>query len=132
MALLRAAARVLTGAPFILFGYEAASAPGPRVGMAEPLLSQVRGVLPIPVDDEAVVRANGAAQVVGGALIATGVAPRVGAAVVAGSLIPTTAAGHAYWEMDDAMARNAHRTHFYKNIAMIGGALAVAAAAGRK
>ncbi|WP_026917565.1 DoxX family membrane protein [Gordonia shandongensis] len=125
------AGRLLTGVPLMMFGYEAASDPGPRVGMAAPLLDKMREVVPVPVDNETIVRANGAAQVVGGALIASGVAPVAGAGLIAGSLIPTTAAGHAYWEMEDPAMRNAHKTHFRKNIVLIGAALSAAAAASR-
>lgn len=132
MQLLPTAGRLLTGVPFILFGYEAATAPGPRVGMAAPLLDKVRSVVPIPVDDETVVRANGVAQAVGGALIASGVAPLVGAGLIAGSMVPTTVAGHAYWEMDDPMAVNAHKTHFRKNIVLVGAVLSAAAASRKK
>ena len=124
--LLRTAGRVLTGLPLMYFGYEAAVEPGPRVGMAAPLLDKVRSVVPIPVDNETVVRANGAAQVVGGALIASGVAPLVGAGIVAGSLVPTTLAGHAYWEVDDPMMRKMQKTQFFKNVVLVGAAISAA------
>jgi putative oxidoreductase len=44
-------------------------------------------------------------QVVGGALLALGKAPRLAASALAGSLIPTTLAWHAYWEHQDPTAR---------------------------
>jgi P-loop Domain of unknown function (DUF2791)/DoxX len=49
----------------------------------------------VQVDDELIVRGNGAVQVVGGALLASGTLPRLAALTLAGSMIPTTVAGHA-------------------------------------
>lgn len=128
MSLLTVAARALTGLPFVKFGYAAATEPGPRIDMAGPLLSQVRAVVPIPVDDEAVVRANGAAQAVAGAMVTAGVFPRLAAGSLLASLIPTTLAGHAYWKYDDPAVRSQQQTQFLKNTVMAGGLLAVAAA----
>jgi putative oxidoreductase len=48
---------------------------------------------------------------------------RLAALALAGSLIPTTLAGHAYWEHDDPTARKLQRIQFHKNMAMIGGLL---------
>ena len=93
----------------------------------EPVLDGVRNVVPIPVDNETVVRANGAAQAVGGAMIIAGVAPRIGASMVLASLIPTTAAGHAFWNHEDPAARTQQQIHFLKNVAMAGGLVSVIA-----
>jgi uncharacterized membrane protein YphA (DoxX/SURF4 family) len=62
-------------------------------------------------------------QVLGGALLALGVAPRLSALALAGSLIPTTLAGHSYWAVQDPAARKQQRIQFHKNLAMIGGLL---------
>ena len=70
-----------------------------------------------------VVRANAAVQVVAGAALALGRAPRLSALVLAGSLVPTTLAGHAYWTIEDPAARKLQRIQFHKNMAMIGGLL---------
>ncbi|NMO02834.1 DoxX family protein [Gordonia sp. TBRC 11910] len=126
--LLAVTARALTGIPYIMLGAEAAQTPGKRVDVAAPTLDKIRGVVPLPVDNETVVRANGAVQAVGGALIATGVAPRIGAGVVLGSLIPTTAAGHAFWGVTDPVARKQQQVQFLKNVLMAGGLVAVVAA----
>ena len=75
------------------------------------------------VDDELIVRGNGAVQVVGGALLASGTLPRLAALALAGSMIPTTVAGHAFWKVDDPVARKLQRIQFHKNMAMIGGLL---------
>jgi putative oxidoreductase len=120
---LRMVARLLTGSTYVLLGADAARAPGARVDQAAPMLAALRNAVPLPVEDEMIVRGNGAVQVVGGALLALGKMPRLAALALAGSLIPTTLAGHAYWEHEDPTARKLQRIQFHKNMAMIGGLL---------
>ena len=120
---LRMVARLLTGSTYVLLGADAARAPGARVDQAAPTLAALRRTVPLPVDDELIVRGNGAVQVVGGALLAFGRVPRLAALALAGSLIPTTLAGHAFWKVDDPTARKLQRIQFHKNMAMIGGLL---------
>src|SRR5271166_2436448 len=91
---LRPAARMLTGSTYVLLGFDALRAPGARVDQAAPVLAATRKVIPLPEDDELVVRANAGVQVVAGALLAMGLAPRLSALALAGSLVPTTLAGH--------------------------------------
>jgi uncharacterized membrane protein YphA (DoxX/SURF4 family) len=123
LAPLRPAARVLTGSTYALLGFDALRAPGGRVDQAGPVLAAIRKVVPLPDDDELVVRGNAAAQVLGGVLLATGRAPRLSALVLAASLVPTTLAGHSYWAIEDPAARKQQRIQFHKNMAMIGGLL---------
>jgi putative oxidoreductase len=123
LAPLRPPARVLTGSTYVLLGFDALRAPGARVDQAGAVLSAVRNVVPLPADDELVVRGNAAVQVVGGTLLALGRAPRLSALALVGSLIPTTLAGHAYWTIEDPAARKQQRIQFHKNLAMIGGLL---------
>lgn len=112
-------ARAALGVPFVILGYEAAKEPGGRVKAAEAL------GLPEP---ELMVRANGAAQALGGAALTVGVLPRVAALGLIASLIPTTVAGHAFWKIEDPDQRKAQTVQALKNLAMAGGLLAVAAA----
>ena len=123
LAPLRPAARIFTGSTYVLLGFDALRAPGARVEQAGPVLAAVRKAVPLPADDELVVRGNAAVQVVGGTLLALGIAPRLSAVALAGSLIPTTWAGHAYWAVQDPAARKMQRIQFHKNMAMIGGLL---------
>ncbi len=69
---------------------------------------------------------NGAAQVLGGLALATGRVPRLAALVLAGSLLPTTAAGHRFWEETDKTQRANQQIHFFKNVSMLGGLLIAA------
>jgi uncharacterized membrane protein YphA (DoxX/SURF4 family) len=116
-------ARLLTGSTYVLLGVDAARAPGARVDQAAATLAALRKMVPVQVDDELIVRGNGAVQVVGGALLASGTLPRLAALALAGSMIPTTVAGHAFWKVDDPAARKMQRIQFHKNMAMIGGLL---------
>jgi uncharacterized membrane protein YphA (DoxX/SURF4 family) len=123
LAPLRPAARILTGSTYALLGFDALRAPGARVDQAAPVLATIRKRVPLPDDDELLVRGNAAVQVLGGTLLALGMAPRLSALALAGSLIPTTLAGHRYWTIEDPAARKQQRIQFHKNMAMIGGLL---------
>jgi putative oxidoreductase len=123
---LRPVARALTGSTYALLGFDALRAPGGRVDQAGPVLEAIRQVVPLPENDEAVVRANAGVQVAAGTLLALGIAPRVSALALAGSLVPTTLAGHAYWTIEDPAERKQQQIQFHKNLAMIGGLIFVA------
>ena len=120
---LRTAARVLTGSTYAVLGVDAARAPGGRVAMAAPTLAAMRTVLPLPADDELVVRANAAVQAVAVVLLAVGVLPRASSLALVASLVPTSLAGHAFWTLEDPTARKLQRVQMHKNVAMVGGLL---------
>ena len=90
-----------------------------------PLLQRV--VPQLPSDPVTLVRINGArpGRSPGWAL-ATGRAPRLSATVLAATLVPTTAAGHRFWEEQDPAKRAQQRTHFFKNVSMLGGLIIAA------
>jgi putative oxidoreductase len=123
LAPLRPPARVLTGSTYVLLGFDAFRAPGGRVDLAAPVLASMRKVVPLPADDEQIVRLNAGVQVVAGALLALGISPRLSALALAGSLVPTTLAGHAYWQLEDPAAQKVQRIQSHKNMAMLGGLL---------
>ena len=123
LAPLRPAAQFLTGSTYALLGLDALREPGGRVDQAAPVLAAIRKWVPLPEDDELVVRGNAAVMIAGGTLLALGIAPRLSALALAGSLIPTTLAGHSYWAIEDPVARKQQRIQFHKNMAMLGGLL---------
>jgi putative oxidoreductase len=98
-----------------------------RVALAAMFISGGADALlePVPLDPELAVQANGAAMLAAGAALALGIRPRLAAAVLAGSLVPTTLAGHPYWQVEDPAARRQQRIHFFKNVGLFGGALLV-------
>lgn len=118
----RALARAGVGAAFVTLGWDAYLEPGPR-----PVRAAALGV---PQPELAVVL-NGGAMVVAGVALACGVAPRLSAAVLAGLLVPTTLAGHPFWNESDPKARAQQRTQFLKNLCMLAG-LAEVAVGGRR
>jgi uncharacterized membrane protein YphA (DoxX/SURF4 family) len=62
-----------------------------------------------------------------GAALALGKLPRLSAALLAASLVPTTLAGHPFWELDDPKERSAQRIQFLKNLGLLGGLLLASA-----
>lgn len=71
------------------------------------------------------VELNGAAMVVGGAMLALDIAPKLAAATLIGCLVPTTVVGHAFWKAENEGARKAQQIQFLKNLGLIGGLLLV-------
>lgn len=118
--------RPLLGAVFVTGGFDALCNPGPRVAQADDIAGAVARPVGLPDDTALLVRLNAAVQVGAGVLIGLGRFPRVAALLLAGSLIPTTLAGHRYWEIEDAQERAGQRIHFMKNMAMLGGLLLAA------
>src|SRR5919112_6387579 len=88
-------------------------------------LAQKAGI-PLPEDPETLVRINAGVQIGAGLALATGRLPRLSAALLAASLVPTTAAGHRYWEIDDPAQRTQQRLHFFKNVSLVGGLMIAA------
>jgi putative oxidoreductase len=77
-------------------------------------------------DPVKLVRINGGVQLAAGTLLILGWAPRLSSTVLAASLIPTTLAGHRFWDETDPTLRAQQRTAFLKNCAMVGGLLLAA------
>ena len=46
--------------------------------------------------------------------------------MLAATLVPTTAAGHRFWEEQDPAERAQQRIHFFKNVSMLGGLIIAA------
>lgn len=131
MAVLRAIARPMLASVFIIQGYDTLRHPERAAPRAEPVVRPVKEWVPIlPEETEDTVRLNGAVQVVAGSMLALGWWPRLAALTLAGSLVPTTLAGHRYWEHEDQQTRTQHRIHFLKNLAVLGGLLIAAADTG--
>ena len=120
MSVTRRIARPLLAAVFVSSGIDTLRNPGPRVAMAESLPDEVTESLPVD-DTEQLVKINAGVQVAAGVLLAIGRFPRLAAAALAGSLVPTTLAGHSFWEEGDPGARAQQQTQFLKNAGLLGG-----------
>jgi len=125
--MIRTLARPMLAATFIAGGYSTMTQPERVAPKAEPLIETLAERVPgMPNDAETMVRLNGTVQVVAGVLFSLGFVPRISALALAGSLMPTTFAGHPFWEIEDPQERAQHRTHFLKNVGMLGGLLLAA------
>ncbi|WP_460461530.1 DoxX family protein, partial [Angustibacter peucedani] len=126
MSVVRRIARPMLAAMFVEGGLDQLRHPAAKAKAAAPVVEKLAPVLGLPDDPELLVRANGAAMVGAGALLATGRLPRLSAAVLAASLVPTTVAGHRFWQADDPAQRTQQKLHFFKNVSMLGGLLIAA------
>lgn len=123
-----AAMFVTGGADQLLHPDEKADAAGPIVDEIDDKVDAV----PMPSETRDAVRINGAVQLVAGGLLAMNRVPRLAATALAASLVPTTLAGHRFWEVDDEQARAQQRIHFMKNVAMLGGLVITMGDTGRE
>jgi len=123
----RTIARPLLASVFIASGLDVLANPEPRATVAKPVVDMVASVVPFaPRDPVDAVRLNAAVHLAAGVLLAAGVMSRVAALALAVSMLPTTVAGHPFWEVEDPVKRSQQRTQFLKNTAILGGLLAVA------
>lgn len=133
MTVTRLFARPLLASMFVTGGIDSLRDPESKVPAAKPvtdrltpMAKKVAPQAPIPEDTKTLVRINAAAQVLGGLALASGKAPRAGALVLAASIVPTTLAGHRFWEETDPGAKKMQRIQFFKNTSMLGGLLIAA------
>jgi uncharacterized membrane protein YphA (DoxX/SURF4 family) len=136
MTVVRALARPLLSAIFVVQGANSVRNPEPLVAKAQPVTDRLVPVLkkaaPAQIGDRLpettvnLIRLNGAAQVLGGLALATGKGRRLGATLLAASLVPTTLAGHAFWQEDEKGAKAQQRIQFMKNLGLMGGLLLAA------
>jgi len=126
----RTVGRTMLAAVFVDSGWKAFKDPTRLAPRAKRVTEHVGPTLQkvhpkIPTDTETLVRLNGAVHVIGGIALLTP-ARRLAAATVAASLVPTTLAGHAYWEFEDPADRAQQRIHFLKNLGLLGGLIITA------
>lgn len=129
MTVLRRIARPMLASIFISGGVDALRNPGSKADAAESVTPIITENIPALADKdpETLVQINGGAQLVAGSLLALNRLPRLSALVLAATVVPTTAAGHRFWELDDDMARTQQKVHFLKNVSLLGGLLLAAA-----
>jgi putative oxidoreductase len=127
MAVLRLVARPMLASIFIAEGIDSLLHPDTKAPAAEAVVRPLAEQVPVVPDQvEQAVRLNGAVQLVAGSLLAIGRFPRLSAAALAASLIPTSYAGHRFWESDDKQERAQQKIHFLKNVTILGGLLIAA------
>ncbi len=113
---------------FVTQGFDTLFRPERVSPRAEPVVRRLAERVPqLPGDTEQAVRINGAVHLVAGSLLALGRLPRLSALALAATLVPTTMAGHRFWEAEDKQEREQQRVAFLKNMSMLGGLLITAA-----
>jgi len=113
---------------FVVQGFETMLHPERVAPRAEPVVRPLAEHVPgMPDRTEDAVRINGAVQFTAGSLLALGIFPRLSALAIAATLVPTTVAGHRFWEAEDDKERAQQRIQFLKNLAIFGGLLIAAA-----
>ncbi len=130
MTVTRTIARPMIAATFVVGAADALKNAPQLAGKASgvidtlvPLVKRVAPSAPIPEDPVAVVRLNAVIQLAAAGALATGRVPRLASATLAASLVPTTLAGHRFWEESDPDQRKAQLLHFLKNTSTLGGLL---------
>ncbi|MGY1651645.1 DoxX family protein [Geodermatophilus sp. SYSU D01119] len=130
--LVRRIARPLLAASFVYGGVDTLRNPQTRVPGAQPVVDSITRTadqqLPVqvPRDVEQWVRIDAGIKVGAGALFALGKLPRLSALALAGSIVPTTLAGHRFWEHEDPEERFGQLSNFLKNAGLLGGLLIAA------
>jgi uncharacterized membrane protein YphA (DoxX/SURF4 family) len=130
--LVRRIARPLLASSFVYGGIDTLRNPQSRVPGARPIVEQITAQadkqLPVqvPRDVEQWVKIDAGVKVVAGSLFALGRLPRLSAVALSASIVPTTLAGHRFWEHDDPKERFGQTSHFLKNAGLLGGLLIAA------
>ena len=88
------------------------------------MLAQYAAAKKVPLPDVAVM-ASGAMMIMGGASILSGVKPKWGTLAIMGFLAGVSPAIHDFWSHQDPNQRQAEMVNFTKNLALLGGALAL-------
>ncbi len=121
--MIRRIARPLLASVFVYGGWDAFRNPAGKAPKADKVVGRLPARLPGLSNTEQVVRLDGAAKVVGGIALGLGVRPRLAAAGLIATLIPTTVAGHPFWEESDPAKRKAQQLQFVKNASILGGTM---------
>lgn len=94
--------------------------------LATPMLAREAAANGVPLPTLAVL-ATGVLLLVGGACVLMGYAPRIGLACLIVFLVGVTPIMHAFWTYQDPAMRMFQMANFTKNLAILGGCLAMLA-----
>ena len=130
MTLVRLLARPMLASMFVVGSYHAYKNAESMAKKAQPVTDKIvpkaqrlAPSAPIPTDSVTLVKVNAATQMGASLMLATGKLPRLSANVLALTMLPTTIAGHPFWQEKDPSARANQMVHFFKNVSMLGGVL---------
>lgn len=129
--LIRRLARPLLSAAFLGQGVNSLLNPKSAAQAAAPAVDGLQA-LPDPVgssiprDAETVAQLNGAVQVGGGLLLATGRMPRVASAALALTVLPGNLGTHMFWDETDPERKAEKRQAFLTDLSLLGGLMIAA------
>jgi putative oxidoreductase len=126
MPLVRRLARPLLASIFVYGGIDAFRNPGSKAPHADKVVGGLPAQVPGVASTEQLVRLDGAAKVIGGVALALGKFPRLASLGLIASLVPTTVAGHRFWEEKDPAKRKTQQLQFIKNASILGGVMLAA------
>ena len=127
----RTAARAMLSAVFLVSGARILMSPDSKVEAAKPVTDKLEPLITklsprLPTDTRTLVQIKAGADVAAALLLASGKLTRPAAVVLAAGLVPTTFAGHPFWQLPQP-ERGQHQNHFLKNLGLLGGLLLAAA-----
>jgi uncharacterized membrane protein YphA (DoxX/SURF4 family) len=125
--LIRRVARPLLAGIFVSGGIDALRHPEAKAEIAaDPIAGAADAFEVATPEPEVLVKANAGAMIGAGLLLSAGKLPRLSSLVLAGTLVPTTLAGHRFWEEGDPQRRAQQQIHFMKNLGLLGGLILAA------
>lgn len=132
--IVRRLARPMLAAIFIKGGVDTLLNPEPRVQKATPLLEKAAPSLPeqVPSEPHQLVQLDAGVKIAAGSLLAINRLPRLASLALAATLVPTTVAGHPFWEKSDPAEKQADQQQFLKNVSILGGLILAAVDTGGK
>ncbi|GAB3578348.1 DoxX family membrane protein [Amycolatopsis endophytica] len=130
--ILRRLARPMLAGIFIYGGINAFKQAEGHAEAARPVLDKVgerSDKLPdaVPTDPVTLVKIDAGVKIAAGTLLALNKFPRLSSLALIGSLVPTTLAGHPFWEAKDPQEKQQQLIHLLKNAGLVGGLLIAAA-----
>jgi len=126
--MIRQLSRALMAGVFIHQGVEALRRPADTAEATGAVAVALADRLPVLPSGrpEVLVRANGAAQLTGGAMLLADVAPRASAAGLAVTMVPVTFGEHAFWSAEPGEERRTQVRLFLRDLAIIAGLMITA------
>ncbi|MDQ6696346.1 MAG: DoxX family protein [Actinomycetota bacterium] len=125
--LIRRLARPLLAGVFVTGGLDALRQPAAKAKVAADPIDEAAHKMDVDAPEtETLVKVNAGAMIGAGVLLSTGKLPRLSSVVLAGTLVPTTWAGHRFWEEEDPERKAQQQIHFMKNLGLLGGLILAA------
>jgi uncharacterized membrane protein YphA (DoxX/SURF4 family) len=118
--------RPLLAAPFIVGAINALKSPKSAADRSAGVAVPIAEAVGLPTNPETLVKLNAGVQIGAAVALGLGWAPRAAALLLSTSLVPTTIAGHRFWDEREGQGRDAQLVQFGKNAGLLGGLLAAA------